>query len=201
MTAIRRHYDHVAAELALSAADEKVTLPSRVHALVLVSKIHKPTLRAVSYARGSRPTVLEAITVNVDPDVTRGLVAEWERREIPVPLRVLDSPYREITRPVLDYVRGLRRSGPRDLIAVYIPQVVVGRWWETLLHNQSALRLRTRLMFSRSVVVVTVPWQLQSSQDWSPRPESAVAAAVRHGGGSGTAGGDAQQSASDGRGG
>jgi hypothetical protein len=188
MEAIHRHYERVGAELALSSDDEKVTLPSRVHALVLVSKIHKPTLRALSYARGSRPTVLEAITVNVDPDESRTLVAEWERREIPVALRVLDSPYREITRPVLDYVRSLRRDSPRDLIAVYIPQYVVGSWWETLLHNQSALRLRARLMFSKGVVVVTVPWQLASSEEWKPRPEPTVSAAVRHGAASSAAG-------------
>ena len=182
MQAIKRHYDLVGAEMAVSGEDEKVTLPSRTHALVLVSQIHKPTLRAVSYARGSRPTELEAITVNVDPAGTRRLVAEWEKRELPVQLRVLDSPYRDITRPVLEYVHGLRREGPRDLIAVYIPQLVVGHWWENLLHNQSALRLRTRLMFSKNVVVVTVPWQLESSQEWRPGPDPTIPTAVRHGG-------------------
>ena len=182
MQAIKRHYDLVGAEMAVSGEDEKVTLPSRVHALVLVSQIHRPTLRAVSYARGARPTELEAITVNVDPAGTRRLVAEWEKRELPVQLRVLDSPYRDITKPVLEYVHGLRREGPRDLIAVYIPQLVVGHWWENLLHNQSALRLRTRLMFSKNVVVVTVPWQLQSSQEWRPGPDPTIPTAVRHGG-------------------
>jgi len=181
MRAIRRHYDHIAEELALDSADERVTLPSRVVALVLVSKIHKPTLRAVSYARGSRPSVLEAITVNVDSDETRRLVEEWDRREIPVPLKVLDSPYREITRPILTYVRGLRRDSPRDLVAVYIPQYVVGHWYEHLLHNQSALRLRTRLMFSKGVMVVTVPWQLRSSVDRPEAMESSVPLAVRQG--------------------
>ena len=73
--------------------------PSRVHAIVLVSKIHKPTLRALAYARATRPSVLEAITVNVEPDETKALQDEWDRRDIPVPLKVLDSPYREITRP------------------------------------------------------------------------------------------------------
>ena len=181
MEAIKRHYDRVNSELAVSSDDEDVTLPSRVHALVLVSKIHKPTLRALSYARGSRPTQLEAITVNTTSNETRKLMEEWERREIPVQLRVLDSPYRDITRPILEYVRSLRREGPRDLIAVYIPQYVVGHWWERLLHNQSALRLRTRLLFSKNVVVVSVPWQLESSAEWRPRPEPTVSTAVRHG--------------------
>ena len=181
MQAIHRHYQRVSEELALDRSDEKVMLPSRVVALVLVSKIHKPTLRALSYARGSRPAVLEAITVNVDPADTQALMAEWERREIPVPLRVLDSPYREITRPIVSYVKGLRRESPRDLVAVYVPQYVVGHWYEHLLHNQSALRLRARLMFSKSVVLVTVPWQLSSAVDRGDLPEGDVAAAVRIG--------------------
>jgi amino acid transporter len=180
MQAIHRHYEIVSRELALESDDEKVTLPSRVVALVLVSKIHKPTLRALAYARGSRPSVLEAITVNVDPEETKKLMLEWEQRDLPVPLRVLDSPYREITRPVLTYVRNLRRESPRDLVAVYIPQYVVGHWYEHLLHNQSALRLRARLMFSKGVVVVTVPWQLRSSVD-RPDRMAPVAAAIRQG--------------------
>lgn len=162
MQGIHRHYDSVGKELAVSE-DETATLPSRVHALVLVSKIHKPTLRALSYARASRPAVLEAVTVNVDREETQALQAEWERRDIPVTLRVLDSPYREITKPVLDYVRRLRRESPRDLVTVYVPEYVVGHWWEQLLHNQSALRLKTRLLFSPGVMVVSVPWQLVSS--------------------------------------
>ncbi|MDZ7576872.1 MAG: APC family permease [Candidatus Nanopelagicales bacterium] len=171
MRSIRRHYEQISDELAIGSSDGKVTLPSGVIALVLVSKIHKPTMRALSYARASRPSSLEAITVNVDSDDTDRLAREWERRDIPVPLRVLNSPYREVTRPVVDYVRDLRRSCPRDLVAVYIPQYLVGHWWEHLLHNQSAIRLRTRLMFTKGVVLVTVPWQLDSSRDLPPRAE------------------------------
>jgi hypothetical protein len=92
------------------------------------------------------------------------LQAQWAERDIPVPLTVLDSPYREITGPVLEYVAKLRQSGPRDLVVVYIPEYVVGRWWEHLLHNQSALRLKARLLFQRGVMVTSVPWQLESSR-------------------------------------
>ncbi len=88
-------------------------LPSRIHAVVLVSKLHKPALRALAYARASRPATLEAVTVGVDPAETEALLAEWDERNIPVPLRVLDSPYREITRPVVDYVKAKRgRTAP-----------------------------------------------------------------------------------------
>jgi amino acid transporter len=164
MRAIDEHYESVRRELAVPAEPESRVLPSRVHAVVLVAKIHKPTLRALAYARASRPSRLEALTVNVDPEETRGLLAEWERLGIPVPLKVLDSPYREVTRPVLDYIRELRGDNPRELVVVYVPEYVVGRWWEHLLHNQSALRLKSRLHFMPGVVVASVPWQLRSSQ-------------------------------------
>src|SRR5215213_5001855 len=183
MRGIHSHYDAVARELAPDPDAHDELLPSRVHALVLVSKLHRPALRALAYARATRPSVLEAISVNVEPEETAALRAEWERREIPIPLKSLDSPYREITRPVLDYVKSIRRSSPRDVVMVYIPEYVVGRWWEQLLHNQSALRLKARLLFTPGVMVASVPWQLQSSHGADERSDRAVAGVVRHGGG------------------
>jgi amino acid transporter len=162
MLGIKRHYDTVAREL--TPPDERPMLPSRNHAVVLVSKLHLPTLRAVAYARATRPDTLTGVTVNVDDNDTRALQEEWERREIPVPLTVVDSPYREITRPIIDYVKSLRRDSPRDVVTVYIPEYVVGRWWENLLHNQSALRLKGRLLFEPGVMVTSVPWQLRSAE-------------------------------------
>jgi amino acid transporter len=182
MTRIRRHYDHVRDELSVQEGDTKQQmLPSRVHAIVLVSKIHKPTLRALAYARATRPTILEALTVDVDPQETKALQAEWVRRDIPVPLKALDSPFREITRPVVDYVKSIRSGNPRDLVVVYIPQYVVGHWWEQVLHNQSALRLRSRLLFTPGVMVSSVPWQLASSEGMEDRMDGPVAGDVRRG--------------------
>jgi amino acid transporter len=180
MKGIRSHYDGVARELVV-AEDEDMMLPARSHAVVLVSKIHKPTMRAVAYARAMRPSTLEAITVNVDPDETRALQAEWDRRGIPVPLKVLDSPFREVTDPVIDYVRGMRSGSPRDLVTVLIPEYVVGHWWEHLLHNQSALRLKGRLLFTPGVMVTSVPWQLASSAGLEDRPEGLAPGAMRRG--------------------
>jgi hypothetical protein len=165
MTAIRRHYDRVAGELA--AADEPgedTVLPSRVHSIVLVSKVHKPTLRALSYAKLIRSDTLEALSINVDPADTKALQEDWQRRGIDVPLKVLDSPYREITRPIVEYVKSLRRASPRDVVSIFIPEYVVGHWYEHLLHNQSALRLKGRLLFTPGVMVTSVPWQLESSE-------------------------------------
>jgi amino acid transporter len=161
MKAIYRHYSHVAEQL-VPDTDARM-LPSKVHAIVLVSKVHKPALRALAFARATRPDELTALTVNVDDAETRGLQADWERYDIPVPLTILESPYREITRPVVDYVKAIRRNGPRELVVVFVPQYVVGHWWENALHNQSALRLRARLQFQPGVMITTVPWQLESS--------------------------------------
>jgi hypothetical protein len=168
MRGIHGHYEAVARELEPDEGAE-ATLPARTHAIVLVSKVHKPTLRALNYARAARPSTLEAVTVAVDPDETHALQTEWDRRGLPVPLKVLDSPFREVTAPVVRYVRSLRRSSPRDVVAVYIPEYVVGRWWEQLLHNQSALRLKTRLLFTPGVMVISVPWQLRSSEELEAR--------------------------------
>ncbi|MER5495369.1 APC family permease [Streptomyces sp. NPDC002490] len=178
MTAIRRHYDRVSEEI--SAPEEPtddMVRPSRVHSIVLVSKLHRPTLRALSYAQLMRSDTLEALSVNVDPAETKALKDEWDRRDIDVPLKVLDSPYREITRPIIEYVKNLRRESPREVVSVIIPEYVVGHWYEHLLHNQSALRLKGRLLFTPGVMVTSVPYQLESSeaakkrarrrQDWS----------------------------------
>ncbi|MER6105970.1 APC family permease [Streptomyces sp. NPDC001832] len=165
MTAIRRHYDRVAEEIAAeeTPADETMR-PSRVHSIVLVSKLHRPTLRALAYAKLIRSERLEALSISVDPAETKALREDWERRGIDIPLKILDSPYREVTRPVIDYVKSLRRESPRDVVSVYIPEYVVGHWYEHLLHNQSALRLKGRLLFTPGVMVTSVPYQLESSE-------------------------------------
>ncbi|MEO6091117.1 MAG: APC family permease [Umezawaea sp.] len=161
MTAIRRHYDRVAEEL--RQQERQKMLPARNHAMVLVSKLHMPTLRALAYAKATRPDVLEAVTVNVDDADTRKLVQDWEKESFKIPLKVIESPYREITKPVLDYVKRMRSDNPRDVVTVFIPEYVVGHWWEQILHNQSALRLKGRLLFEPGVMVTSVPWQLASS--------------------------------------
>ncbi|MGN6752340.1 MAG: APC family permease [Intrasporangium sp.] len=184
MLGIKRHYNRVQTELAVDWESDRPILPSHVHAIVCVSKIHKPTLRALAYARASRPSFLEAVTVDVDPEETRELLAEWARHDIPVPLKVLASPYRQITRPILDYVRSIRSDSPRDVVTVYLPEYVLGKWWEQLLHNQSALRLKARLLFTPGVMVVSVPWQLASSagaeRAWIDEPP--ISGSVRGGG-------------------
>jgi hypothetical protein len=125
-----------------------------------VSNLQMPTLRALAFARATEPSTLTAVTARTSVEETDALVAAWEAREIPVPLTILDAPFRDLTHPVLAHIRGLHRESPRDVVAVFIPEYVVGRWWENLLHNQSALRLKARLLFEPGVMVTNVPWQL-----------------------------------------
>ncbi len=182
MKAINRHYATVARELTAREEEQReIVLPSRNHAVVLVSNMHLPTLRALSYARAMRPDVLEALTVNVDDVETRKLTAEWEESEVTVPLKVVASPYREVTGPVLDYIRRVSKEAPRTVVTVFVPEYVVGHWWEGLLHNQSALRLKTRLLFIPNVMVTSVPWQLNSSERLSQLQEQNAPGDVRRG--------------------
>jgi hypothetical protein len=182
MKMIHKHYDTVARELEERAAeDTDMVLPSRNHAVVLVSKMHLPTMRALAYARATRPDVLEAITVSVDDAETRELVHKWEDSDISVPLKVIASPYREITRPVLDYVKRVSKESQRTVVTVFIPEYVVGHWWEQVLHNQSALRLKGRLLFMPNVMVTSVPWQLHSSERLKPLQPHAAPGDIRRG--------------------
>ena len=162
MHRIRRHYDLVAAEVALDEDESPDPMPARVHAVVLVSRLHRPTRRALAYARATRPSTLEAVTVATEPAAARELSEEWGRLRVTVPLRVLDSPYREVTRPLVEHVKALRARGPRDVVTVFLPEYVVAHWWEALLHNQSNVWLRARLSATPGVMVVSVPWQLAS---------------------------------------
>lgn len=182
MKAINRHYAAVSRELTpVEAEQREIVLPSRNHAVVLVSSMQLPTLRALAYARAMRPDVLEALSVDVDARDTRKLTAEWEASAVTTPLKVVASPYREITGPILDYIRRINREAPRTVITVFIPEYVVGHWWESLLHNQSALRLKTRLRFMPNVVVASVPWQLNSSTDLNPLDVQNAPGDVRRG--------------------
>lgn len=168
MKFIERHYIEVARELEIEATDQ--TLPARVHGIVLVGRLHKPTLRALAYAKVSRPSTLEALYVGFDKQASEKMRERWDELGIQVPLKIVASPYRELVRPVIRYVKEVRTSSPRDVVTVYIPEYVVGHWWEQVLHNQTALRLKGRLLFMPGVMVTSVPYQLRSVT--AARPES-----------------------------
>lgn len=162
MRAVKTHYEHVDAKLAPKG---RTTLPSNVHAVVLISRLHQPALNALSFARATRPSTIVALTVQTDVKESRELMQEWGEQEIPVPLVTIDSPYREVTRPIVEYVSNIQRRSPRDVVAVYVPEYVVTHWWEHILHNQTALRIKTRLLFLPGVMVTSVPTQLGVDQN------------------------------------
>jgi len=159
MKAVCRHYRRV--DKMIDAGPGGVVLPSRVHAIVLVSRLHKPAMRALAYARATRPDSLVGLTVATSAAAVAALQADWEARDIPVKLVALESPYRDITGPVLDYIASVRADSPRCVVVVFVPEYVVRHWWEHLLHNQSALRLKARLLFVKGVMVTSVPWQVE----------------------------------------
>jgi hypothetical protein len=171
MKSVARHYRSMAARLAPTASG--VELPTRVHAVVLVSNLRTPTLRALAFAQTTAPATLRAATALAEED--DALPREWEERGIPLPLVVLESPYRETVRPIRRYIRQLRREHPGDVISVIIPEYVVEHWWENLLHNQTALRLKSVLRFEPGVAITSVPWVVP------PAPGGHEAYAETHG--------------------
>jgi amino acid transporter len=175
MKTIHRYYARVSAALAPEPGTP--TLPARVHALVLVSQLHKPALRALAFAKATRPDTLTAISAADDPEAASALRDQWNARGIPIPLKIIEAPYRDIFRPLLARITELRDQHPRDLVTVFIPEYVVTRWWQNLLHNQSALRLKGRLLYTPGVVVVDVPYRLdQLNQGWLGTPLSEIRA-------------------------
>jgi amino acid transporter len=170
MRAVKAHYEKVDAKLRPKG---RMTLPSNVHAVVLISRLHQPALNAISFARATRPATIVALTVQTDPQESRELMADWQAQAIPVSLVVVDSPYREISRPIIEYVSSMHRRSPRDVIAVYVPEYVVTHWWEHILHNQTALRIKTRLLFLPGVMVTSVPTQLGVEHEFTGLAEVA----------------------------
>jgi hypothetical protein len=157
MKGIARHYARVTEALAPAAAG--VAVPARVHGVVLVANLLAPTLRALAFAQAGSPATLRAVTV-AETGADDPFADAWLERGVPLPLVILESPYRETVQPIVRYVRRMRREHPGDVIAITIPEYVVAHWWEHLLHNQTALRLKARLLYEPSVTVTSVPWQL-----------------------------------------
>ncbi|MEU6328902.1 APC family permease [Streptomyces sp. NPDC047049] len=163
MRAVHQHYARVSREVAI-APDARPWEPAGNYVLVLVNALNAPTLKALGYARAMRPTSLDALIVAIDPADVRGLREQWDGHDIDVPLQVLSAPYRDFTRPVIDYVLGVSARHPDGAVTVVLPEYLVGRWWEQPLHNQSALRLKARLLFTPGVTVVNVPYRLPSGR-------------------------------------
>ncbi len=168
MLAVRKHYNTINQELELSAGAPELAqqraLPSRVHAVVYVPRVRKPLMRAISYARGTRPSTIEAVLINQDPKRAKEAQRQWRALELPVPLVVLDAPFRDAVQPFIEYVQRRREESPRDVIVVYLPEYVVPHWWGKLLHRRIVHRLKARLRYEPGIVIASVPWQLEGSR-------------------------------------
>lgn len=157
---IRRHYDTIRGQLRVEDWHSRRALPSRVRALVLVSNLSKPSMRAIATARAQAPINLEIVSVVSDLEEEKHIRREWKESGLPVPLTLVASPFRDITQVVISYVRSRRQRSPEEMLVVYIPQFLVRHWWENILHNQMALRLSRSLLRIPGVVLTIVPWKL-----------------------------------------
>lgn len=168
MVVTRRHYDAVDAALDIPLNAESVAdvaaLPSRVHAIVYVERVRRPVVRALSYARAGRPSTIEALTVNNDRAALEVVKKRWYALGIPVPLSVIDSPYRDTVDAVVSYIRRRRKKSPRDILVVYLPEFVVEYWWQRLLHRRTVRRLKQALLHEPGVMTATVPWAMHEDE-------------------------------------
>jgi len=157
---IHRHYASVQAALALTPGYRARRMNHTV--VVLVGSVHRGVLEALAYASSLRPNRLLAVTVVSDPEEQERMLEKWRALGIEVPLDIVYSPYRELSRPILQYIDELDAKRENDIVTVVIPEFVVRKWWEQLLHNQSALFLKGRLLFRKGTVVTSVPYHLDT---------------------------------------
>lgn len=162
MLGVNRYYRDVEKEIEV---DPTTTFgASGDHAMVLVNRMQKPTLKALDYAIAANHASLEAVHIAVDEESTKKLEKQWSEMNIHVPLTVLESPYREFAIPVLKYIKAHREEHGSEVVTVYMPMYIVGHWWESLLHNRRAKRIRQQLLLMHGVSVTIVPWLLDSSE-------------------------------------
>jgi hypothetical protein len=143
--------------------------------------MQKPMLKAIDYAIAARHDSLEAIHVNIDDAASERLLDEWEKANIQVPLRIIESPYRDISMPLIHYIKGRREEFGPEVVTVYTPLYIVGHWWEQLLHNHKGRRIRQKLMLCPGVTVALVPWLLDSTRALYTRPQRPLPGQTRRG--------------------
>jgi len=159
--AMRRHYDEVAEQLSLEGLARPPELRHTV--LVIVGDLHRGVVRAVQYAKTlAAPNVaVRAVFVETDPARTAKLEEKWARWGLGVPLVILNSPYRSLLRPLVEYLDALQAQGDDHMVTVVIPEFLPSKWWQHVLHNQTALLVKGTLLFRKNTVVVDVPYLLK----------------------------------------
>ena len=157
--AIKRHYRAVGEGLRVPESYRPRRMNHTV--VVLVGNIHRGTLEALAYARSLAPNRLVAVSVVADDEEQERIERSWADRAIDIPLEIVHSPYRELARPILRYIDEVDDRYENDIVTVVIPEFVVTSWFGHLLHNQSALFLKGRLLFRKGTVVTSVPYHLE----------------------------------------
>lgn len=156
---IQKHYLDVAAQLSL----EKAPMPRAVRrhtVLVLVSGVHKGVIPALQYGLSLTPDNIRALYIDMDAASTARMKEKWAQWGSGIELEILPSPYRTLTGPIRTYVDQLSNRYTDDVLTVVLPEFIPNRWWQNFLHNQTALTIKTMLLFTKNVVVVSVPYHL-----------------------------------------
>ncbi|MFB2580415.1 APC family permease [Herbiconiux sp. P15] len=162
MMGVNRYYRDVATEVEV---DPLTTFGSTGdHAVVLVGRMQKPVLKALDYAIAARHDSIEAVHLSIDDEQTAKLEADWKAMNIEVPLTIIQSPYRDVAEPLCQYIVKHRQAHGSEVVTVYTPIYIVGHWWESMLHNHKARRIRKKLMLVHGVTLALVPWLLDSSE-------------------------------------
>ena len=156
--AIRSHYTSVARQLSLDGLQPPPAMSTTV--LVLVGDLHRGVVQAIQYAQALSPAA-KAVYVETDPERTRRLEERWGKWGLGAPLVVLSSPYRSLLGPLVDYIDHLRQQSPNHMVTLVIPEFIPARWWQQLLHNQTALLIKGAMLFRKNVVVTDVPYHLR----------------------------------------
>jgi len=156
--AIRSHYNSVARQLSLDGLEPPPPMGTTV--LVLVGDLHRGVVQAILYAQALSPAA-KAVYVETDPERTRRLEERWGKWGMGAPLVVLSSPYRSLLGPLVDYIDHLRQQSPNHMVTLVIPEFIPARWWQQLLHNQTALLIKGAMLFRKNVVVTDVPYHLR----------------------------------------
>jgi amino acid transporter len=158
--AIHHHYRDLAKHLSLENYIPLRRSLSRHRVVLLVSGVHQGTLEALHYARSLSDDVT-AVHVSMDPTDAEKVLSKWALWGDGVRLVILDSPYRLLLEPILEYINRITQYQSNGLITIVVPQFVPKRPWHNLLHTQTALLLRLALLFKRGVVVIDVPYHVE----------------------------------------
>lgn len=162
LLSIHRHYSNVARQLSLADAPRPQAV-KRHTAIVLISGVHRGVIPALQFGLSLAPDNINAVYVNLNDETTEVLKKKWEQWGSGVPLTVLPSPYRSLIQPLLKYIDEIDSQYDDDVLIVIVPEFVPSKWWQHMLHNQTALQLKTSLFFNKRAYVVSVPYHLDRS--------------------------------------